>query len=257
MTTHSAPYFPIPDSLPTFDLDRDPDTTILVTRMQCQMDSFIRKHFVHHNFIALDVEFQENIPVNRFVDGTIVTMKTVDIVILQFCVDKKVLIVPIQNNSVFFFVLQTFHLHSVYLSVCPRPIQTLLISPDLVKFRINIVGDVTKIQKYMNINLCSCLDLSSLTKTVDKKPWFDQNSHFHTGISLSTLSQAYLQHSVFKPDSPVDLDSMSGKLAFTNCYVYPRDSCLKKLPPQPMHGKILPTVSGNQTRLRLNVSYVP
>ena len=93
-------------------------------------------------------------------------------------------------------------------AVCPRPLRHVLVSPTLVKYGINIVGDISKIQRYMNINPSACVDLSSLAKTVDKEPWFlfDPRSHFHTGISLSNLSQAYIGFSVYKPETAGELN---------------------------------------------------
>ena len=97
--------------------------------------------------------------------------------------------------------------------VYPPPIRQVLVNPTLIKYGMNIVSDVKKIQKYMNINSASCLELSLLAKTVNKQAWirFDPRSHFHTGLALDSLCQAYLGYKVFKPDSLMELDPTRGE----------------------------------------------
>lgn len=123
----------------------------------------------------------------------------------------KVLIVPIHENGKSSFLYEFTEIGLA----CPRPVHHLLRSAFHIKFGVNIVGDVTKLQKYMNIDCQSCVDLSSLAKTVDKNDWYnyDKSAHFHTGLSLSIMSQAYLRQSVYKPDSPSDLNPLgSGEI---------------------------------------------
>lgn len=91
--------FPFPASPPVFDLASFTGITVLVTRDPSEMLVFIQEHFSQHDFVAFDIEFQENLPVNRTVAGVPVPMATTDIVSMQFCVNKCVLIGLIDGNS--------------------------------------------------------------------------------------------------------------------------------------------------------------
>lgn len=56
--------------------------------------------------------------------------------------------------------------------------------------------------KFMNVCPRSCFDIGHITKTVHVDTWLahDKTAQFHSPLSLQTLSEAYLQRKIDKPD---------------------------------------------------------
>ena len=183
-----------------FNIDALENLEVLVTRKTEQMESFLDTHFYHQHFISMDMEYHEGLTCTRVVDGVSTELLTVDIAALQFCVDHKVLIVLIHNNSMQSYPCSVV-IHSIYL-VCPRPVQLLLQDPLMWKYGVGIVGDVSMLMKFMNICPRSCFDIGHIAKTVHAHTWLahDKTAQFHTPLSLQTLCEAYLQHKIDKPD---------------------------------------------------------